>query len=575
MSRFVLALALVLGLVPAAAPASASAPAAVGLRTSALQNQDAAIARYAQDLLNQNYPASGPGAAILVARGDMVLFRGARGLADIETGQPLRPDSVFRIASVTKQFAAAGLLTLVEAGKVDLDAPLSEILPDLGGAASVTVRQLLNHTAGLKDYTGTPGYGEQLERDLSTAQLIDLFEEAAPDFQPGESWAYSNSGYVLVGAVIEAVTGLPWHVYLNRALFQPLGMTQTGYALNPDLQAQEVTGYSHDGRAVAPMHPMSMTQPHAAGALVSTVDDLLRWNRALHEGSVLNDETYARMVTPSAQSLAAGTGYSMGFYNERVRQDRVLRHGGAIFGFSSSLAYAPEADITVVVLENDDATLQEENSNTVMRRLTAMALGNPYPEAKPVPVDAATLGSAEGAYRFADGTVRILRVADGALTVQRGGSLPAVLTPIAADDFLYEDGFTRLTLDRDNLGVVKAIRFFPKGDGDGVVGVRAGEADAAAAVSLSRGELARLTGTYANGGMRLVVFIESGALKTRMGDQDPVRLRASSPIAFDVEEADALLEFAAGDTPAEEVTIRQGGRSLILRRECNDRPCGS
>lgn len=562
MTRTPFSLILALCLTPAAA-------VLVPAQTAVARTPDE-VARYAGELLARNYPADGPGAAILVARGDTVLFRGARGEADIDADEPLRPDSVFRIASVTKQFAAAGLLTLVEAGKVDLDAPLSDILPDFPGGGGVTIRQLLNHTAGVRDYTGTPGYGELLQQDLTTAQLIDLFETAPPDFEPGASWAYSNSNYVLIGAVIEAVTGLPWHEYLDQALFEPLGMTDTGYALDPKLSARTVTGYSHDGRTVVPMHPMSMTQPHAAGALVSTVDDLFRWNRALHEGRVLKSETWAQMITPAARSLEVGTGYGFGLYNETVRHAPVLRHGGAIFGYSSSLAYAPGPDITVVVLENDDATLDEDNSNTVMRRLTAMALGEPYPAAVAVPVEPAALQAAEGVYRF-DDAVRTLRVVDGALTVKRGASPAVALTPIAADDFLYADGFSRLTLERDADGAVNAIRFLPRGDGDGLVGRRI-EPGSDVAISLPRAALERLAGDYASGGRRMIVFIEGEALKARMGDQEPVGLSASSPTAFDVEEADASLEFSGGDTPAAQVVTRQGGRSLVFRRVSEVQP---
>lgn len=559
MNRTALTLALALCLAPVAT-------VLVPAPSVAAQTPDEAVARYAADLLARNYPAEGPGAAILVARGDTILFRAARGEARVDTRDPLRPDSVFRIASVTKQFAAAGLLTLVEAGRIDLDDPLSRTLPDYPGGDRITLRQLLNHTAGIRDYTGLPGYGEVMERDLTTAQLIDLFRDAAPDFEPGASWAYSNSGYVLVGAVIEAVTGLPWHAYLDQALFTPLGMTHTGYALDPALAAQTVTGYSRAGDAVAPMRPMSMTQPHAAGSLVSNVDDLLRWNRALHEGRVLGNAVYAQMITPAPQGRDAGIGYSLGLYNETVRHAAVLRHGGAISGYAASLAYVPGPDITVVVLENDNATNDEDNANTVMRRLTAMALGEPYPAPVAVAVEPAVLREAEGVYRFDGEAARTLRVVDGRLTVQRGASPPAALVPIAADDFLYEDGFSRLTLQRDAGGAVSAIRFFAKGDGDGVVGVRGDAAEAGAAPSLPRAALDRLAGAYANGGLTLVVYVEGEALKARMADQPPVGLSPSSPTAFDVEESDASLEFPAGDDPAQQVVIRQNGRSLILHR---------
>jgi CubicO group peptidase (beta-lactamase class C family) len=551
--------AVALCLAPVAAVLSQPEPAAA-------QAPEEPTAGYAADLLTRNYPAEGPGAVILVARGDTVLFRGARGEANIETGEPLRPDSVFRIASITKQFTAAGLLTLVEAGKVELDAPLATVLPDYPGGQGITIRQLLNHTAGVRDYTGLAGYGDLVEQDFTTAQLIGLFRDAPPDFEPGASWAYSNSGYVLIGAVIEAVTGLPWYEYLDQALFTPLGMNHTGYALDPALSARTVTGYSHDGRSVVPMRPISMTQPHAAGALVSNADDLLTWTRALHEGRVLRSDTYAQMIAPAAAAREAGIGYSLGLYNETVRHAAVLRHGGAISGFSSSLVYAPGPDITVVVLENDDASGEHDSSNTVMRRLTAMALGEPYPDAMAVPVEPAMLVAAEGAYRFDDGTMRTLRVADGGLMVQRGGSPSAVLTPIATDDFLYEDGFNRLKLERGANGTVEAIRFFANGDGDGEIGRRADALARPAAVSPPPAALDRLAGTYANGGLTLTVYVDGGGLKARMSDQPPVGLSASSPTEFDVEESDASLEFPAGDTPATQVIIRQNGRSLILHR---------
>ena len=260
---------------------------------------DADIARQAQRLLADAYPASGPGAAILVARGDRVLYRGARGMADIELGVPLAPDQVFRIGSVTKQFSAAGLLKLVESGKVSLADPLSKYLKGYPNGNAITVRQLLDHTSGVKSYTSLPGIMDgPIRRDLDTAALVDSFKGESADFAPGAGWAYNNSGYVLVGAVIEAASGQPWHRYLQQALFAPLGMTRTGYGDDTAIIPGHVRGYSMRDGKPTPARYLSMTQPHAAGALVSTVDDLLRWNRALHEGLVLKSETYRQMVTP-------------------------------------------------------------------------------------------------------------------------------------------------------------------------------------------------------------------------------------------------------------------------------------
>ena len=185
----------------------------------------AEFARFAEPLLAEAYRADGPGAAVLVVRGDEVLYRGARGRADVAAGVPLEPDDLFRIASVTKQFGAAGLLTLVDAGKVSLDDPLSKYLPTYPDGGRITIEQLLNHTSGVRDYTSIPGtFDGPIRRNVTTAQLVDYFRNEAPDFAPGEGWNYSNSGYVLVGAVIEAASGQPWYSYLDQALFKPLGM---------------------------------------------------------------------------------------------------------------------------------------------------------------------------------------------------------------------------------------------------------------------------------------------------------------------------------------------------------------
>jgi D-alanyl-D-alanine carboxypeptidase len=491
----------------------------------------AEVARAAAELLRRDYRVDAPGAAVLVARGDTILFRAARGAANIETHAPLRPDSLFRIGSLTKQFTAAGLLLLVEAGRVRLEDPLSHYLPDYPGGDRITLLQLLNHSSGVANFNGMPGYLDGASRrDMRTAQLIGLFRDAPPDFAPGSSWAYSNSNYVLIGAVIEAVTGETWHAYLERVLFRPLGMRHTGYGHDPRVAARLVQGYTHDGDRIVPMRAMSMTQPHAAGALVSNVDDLLRWNRAFHEGRVLRSAAYRRMITPVGPAADPAINYGFGLYRARVRTNDALRHGGHIFGFTSSLTYLPGPDITVVVLENDDAPTGPDDADTLVRRLAAAALGDPYPELRAVPADAAALRAAEGVYRFYGGVTRILRLVGDVLTAQRDRAPRVPLTPIGADDFLYADGFNRVRLVRDRSGAIGGLRFFANGDGEGAIGTRTDEPMPGAAIGLRlpRAALERLTGTYANGGLTLTVFIEGDALKARIAGQEPVGLRATS-----------------------------------------------
>jgi D-alanyl-D-alanine carboxypeptidase len=518
----------------------------------------------------RNFPADAPGVAVLVARGDTVLYRGARGRADVAAGTPLKPEDRFRIGSITKQFAAAGVLALVEAGKVKLDDPLSKYVPGYPNGDNITVLQLLNHTSGVKSYTGIPGHmAGPIRNDLTTAQLIDVFKDHPVDFAPGTQWAYNNSGYVLVGAVIEAASGQPWHEYLRATFFEPLGMRDTGYGHDPAVIAKQVNGYTHDGTKPVPAMPLSMTQPHAAGALVSNVDDLLRWNRALHEGRVLKSETYRRMITPEGKAAGPGANYGLGLVVDTVRNLPELQHGGGIFGFSTQLNYIPGLDITVVVLENDDTYPGRERPGALARRLAAIALGNPYPAPTPIAIDATALKSAEAVYRFDPATTRTLRVVDGRLTAQRSGGARSMLVPIAADEFLYEDGFNRLTLQRDGEGRITGMRFFANGEGEGVVGARTDEPlpVEAQGIALPRETLERLAGNYMAVDMLLKIFIDGTTLKAQLVGQPAFTLQASSPVRFAVPEVGADVEFASGDGSAASLTLRQGGQTIVFTRQ--------
>jgi D-alanyl-D-alanine carboxypeptidase len=452
------------------------------------------FARYAESLVESSYHTDMPGVAVLVMRGDEVLYRAARGEADVPADVPLEPGDRFRIGSVTKQVAAAGLLTLVDAGKVSLDDPLSKYLPAYPGGAHITIEQLLNHTSGIKEYTAIPGwFTGQIKRHLTTAQMVDYFQRETPDFAPGQGWNYSNSGYVLVGAVIEAASDQPWHQYLDQALFQPLGMKDTGYGADPAVIARQVKGYVTDGKTLQLAPQISMTQPHAAGALVSTVDDLARWTRALHQGRVLEPASYERMITPVGKARDPGYGY--GIVVGAVRGTPALHHGGGIPGFTAHLMYVPGADVTIAVLQNCETPESVLQPESLGRRLAAAALGMPYQPVTPVAVDAAMLRQYQGVYRVDRHATRMLWVVDGNLTAQRTGGLRYGLTAIADDTFVYPDGFDRLQLLRDAAGKVTAMRFWPDGEGDGLL---APLTDQALPIDITRPgqELERLAGEY-------------------------------------------------------------------------------
>ena len=567
MRQLLLALALAAGTALSAAALQAAEPQVA--RSQAADTPDkAAVTRHAEQLLADTYPADGPGAAVLVARGDEVLYRGARGMADIAAGTPLSADDVFRIGSITKQFAAAGLLTLVEAGKVALSDPLSKYVADYPNGDDITVLQLLNHTSGVKSFTDIPGRMEEpATRDMTTAELVDSFKNEAPDFAPGQDWHYNNSGYALVGAVIEAASGMAWHDYLEQVLFAPLGLDDTGYGVDPELVAEQAHGYTFtDGKPVEAM-AISMTQPHAAGALVSSVDDLLKWDRALHEGKVLQTDTYRQMITPvgKASDEKYGFGLVMGTLRGRAR----ISHEGGIHGFSTQLIYLPDSDITVVVLQNSDTAVPGKPGVGVLAtRLGAFALGEPFPDASPVAVDAAALQAAEGVYRIDGKSTRVLRVVDDKLTVQRTGGPRSLLVPIGKGEFLYENSLTRIKLLRDADGAVTGMHIYQEGESPPQLTPRTDESLPAErkTITLPHTALERVVGIYASGPMELKIFLDGEQRKAQLSGQPAFEIFAESATRFFLTVVDATLEFAAGNTSPAWVTLHQAGQATEFKR---------
>ena len=529
----------------------------------------AEVAAFAQaELKRQVADPDGPGMAVLVARGDTLLFRGARGSADLALKVPLSADHVFRIGSVTKQFAAAGLLALADQGKLRLDDPLSRFMPEYPGAEGITLAQLLNHTAGVPSYTSIPGYMDQdIRRDLSTQELVAVFKDRTVDFEPGSQWRYSNSGYVLIGAVIEAVSGEPWDRWLAKQQFEPLELEHTRGGATREVIPGHASGYAVTGSGVLQAAPLSMTQPHAAGALVSTVDDLWRWNRALHGGTLLSATSYARMITPEGAAAGNGVDYGFGVQIDRLRGQRLIEHGGGIHGFGALLLYLPDSGISVAVLRNANGE-GGEAANLLARRLAAFALGDPYPDIRAVEVAEAELASVQGVYRLNTGSARTLRLKEGRLFSQRSGGSPFPLIPLGQDRFAFEGSLSALAIERDADGQAVAMRFFESGEGEGERWPRTDEPfDAPLAIELPRAALERLVGTYVSEHLSFRVFFDADdVLRVEVPGQPALALFAESEHRLFVREVDARFEFANNKGPANAATLVQGSNRIEVPR---------
>ena len=527
----------------------------------------AEMAVYANKLMDEHkLGRDGPGMTLLVARGDQVLVETARGLASIELGVPLKPVQLMRIGSVTKQFAAATLLNLIDDGKAKLDDPLSKFLPDYPNGGQITLLQLLNHTSGVKSYTGIPGYMDgPIRRDLDTAALIKEFKDQPVDFAPGQSWAYNNSGYVLVGAVIEAISGKPWHQQLNDALLQPHKLSDVHYQDSEKLFKGMVQGYTlNDKRDAVPAGPLSMTQPHAAGALIANLEALWHWNQALHGGKLLSAASYQNMITP--QGAAKARGYGFGIEAATLRGHPMLQHGGGINGFNSQLSYLPESQVTVAILRNSDGG--GVNLGLMARKLAAFAIGEPYPDRKPVAVPVEQLKVAEGVYAQ-DKRSRELRVRDGILYNQNSGGRPMALIPLGGDRYAATGSLAEMQIERGADGKVSGLRVFSDGEGAGEVWQRRGDLPAEKpSIELSAAQKQALVGDYASPAFSMKIFVDDkGQLFAQGPGQSPLEMKAASPRLLWTTKVDATLEFSAEEGAAKTLTLNQGASKLVMPRK--------
>ncbi|MGD2071652.1 MAG: serine hydrolase domain-containing protein, partial [Gemmatimonadota bacterium] len=311
---------------------------------------------------------------VTVVRGPDTLVHDAWGFADLELEVAARPDHVFRIGSVTKQFTAAAIMREVEAGRIELDAPITRYLPDLElsraiavrdstgelvdtremtEALTVTVRQLLHHTSGIRSYTSLPWEEWARNFEMPREDLVALFTAEPFDFEPGTEWRYDNSGYFLLGMILEAVSGQSYEEYVTEHLFQPLGLERTHYCRNGPLVPGRVEGYDlgPDG-ALANDEILDMRWPYAAGSLCASTGDLVRWSRALHGGEVVSPGSYQAMVEPAVLPDGESTGYGFGLGVGDFHGHPFIAHGGGINGFVSYLAYFPEEDAHIAVVVN-------------------------------------------------------------------------------------------------------------------------------------------------------------------------------------------------------------------------------
>jgi CubicO group peptidase (beta-lactamase class C family) len=368
--------------------------------------------------------------SVLVMRGDQALFEKSYGYANLEWDTPFTPDAKFRLGSLTKQFTAASIMLLQERGTLKTSDLISQHLPYTPAAWSkITIRNLLTHTSGIPNFTDVPDYMSRVALLPTTpAKLYLGFRDKPLDFQPGEKFSYSNSNYILLGMIVEEASGMTYADFIQKNLFGPLHMDDTGVDSNARILHHRVYGYSKAGDKIVNADYADMTVPYAAGALYSTTHDLATWNSALYGGKVLKPESLTEMTTPYKSNYAYGLGVKTVDGNKRIE------HGGGIEGFTTYLLYVAGDKLSVVVLNN----LESAAPGEIAADLASIAYGNnvvlPW-ERKAIQVAPGELSQFTGVYAITPAHRLTITVAGDHLEAQGAGQPPITLAAESATKF--------------------------------------------------------------------------------------------------------------------------------------------
>ncbi len=408
------------------------------------------IARMEQ--IVQSYVASNDFmGSVLVAKGNEVLLNKSYGSANLDWNIPNAANTKFRIGSLTKQFTAASVLLLEERGKLNVEDLVSKYLPEAPATwEKITIHHVLTHTAGLPNYTAVPEFAEAVRQVKTPQQLLALFKDKPLEFAPGENFKYSNSGYVLLGYLIEKITGQSYAQFVQENIFTPLSMKDSGYDSSIAINPRHATGYTHQGAQFSAATYVDMTTPYAAGSLYSTTEDLLRWEQGLFGGKLLKPESLAKMTTPSKQQ------YAYGLVVATKDNIRSISHGGAINGFNTNVAYYPQSQLTFIALSN----VQGSAPDSMVAQMGEVANGKAVQlqsERKEVTVPHATLARYVGTYEVAPGRTVSITLDGEQLQMQPAGQPKFPLLAESQTLFYLKMANAQLEFSVDAAGEVSTV----------------------------------------------------------------------------------------------------------------------
>lgn len=510
-------------------------------------------------LIGSQYKPGEPGAAVLVARNGKVIYRNAFGMANMELGVAMKPEMVFEIGSMTKQFTAVSILMLMEQGKLSLDDEITKYIADYPTQGNkITIHHLLTHTSGIKSYTGMMEWRPLWRKDMQPMEMIDLFMNQPMDFAPGEKYLYNNSAYFMLGYIIEKASGLTYPEFLEKNIFKPLQMSNTFYGSQTRIIPGRAAGYQNqDGFTNAEY--LSLTQPYSAGSIMSNVDDLLKWQLAISDNRLVKKETIAKAFIDYKLNNGTPIHYGYGWGLNEINGSRTIEHGGGIFGYTTNGIWLPDEDVYVVMLTNRD----DKSPGDVSIKIAAMAIGKPYPGNETgFAIKSGSLESLAGVYEFEDGSTRSIIYEAGILYSLRTGSSRFRLIPVAENKFMYENSFSIIEFAQAG-GAEREVVFSNR-----IEKFKGHKTDKAIAVKAEMELEPRVLESYIGEyeiqpGFSLRITLEDNHLMAQATGQEKFEVFAKTPTKFFLKVVDAQIEFVRNDkNVVDSLILYQGGQTI-------------
>ena len=513
--------------------------------------------------ISEQYTSDVPGVSVLVAKNGKAIYSKGFGVANLESGIKAAPKNVFEIGSITKQFTAVGILMLEEQGKLSVNDDITKFIPDYPTQdKTITVHHLLNHTSGIKSYTNMQSFISLARTDMTPTELIDKFKNEPMEFDPGTKFNYNNSGYILLGHIIEVVSGQSYEDFIQANIFDKVGMSNSYYGSMSKLIPNRARGYSKTETGYKNADYLSLTLPYAAGSIMSTTADLLKWQNSISANTLIKRSSLEKATNGSTLDSGEEIPYGYGWIKGDVNGSSTVEHSGGIFGFSSNGIYLPEENVYVIGLTNCDCG----NVGAIVSNVAAMAIGKPFSKKE----DAIALSNAQlskwvGAYKY-DDAIRHITLKDNQLFSQREGSTNLEIYPMTDTSFIFDGGKTAYSFYTEKGN--RMVTMTAGGNTTTGKGIDKAPPAEREEIRLDADVLNEYIGSYEiQPGFSLVINVRDNKLYGLATGQGEVELFAEEKDKFFLKVVAADIHFTRNaEGKVESLTLFQGGQEMPAKK---------